>query len=158
MKWKIATTVFALTAVIVAIIVAWHWLDFASAVSTPAVADVIVYKDPNCGCCNKWVEHLREHGFNVTAQNDSRVDKIKAARGVPPELGACHTAIVQGYVVEGHVPADTINRLLRERPAIKGIAVAGMPAGWPGMEGPYYESYNVMSFDANGKAEIYKRH
>src|SRR5581483_3194698 len=126
MKWKTSTTVFVVTAFIAAIIVAWHWLDFPSAVSTPAAADVIVYKDPNCGCCNKWVEHLREHGFNVTAQNDVRVDKIK--------------------------------RLLRERPAIKGIAVAGMPAGSPGMEGPYHESYNVMSFDASGQTEIYERH
>jgi hypothetical protein len=158
MKWKTSTSVFVVAAVVAATIVAWHWLDVPSAVPTPAVADVIVYKDPQCGCCNKWVDHLRRNGFHVTTQNDLHVDKIKSAQGIPAELGACHTAIVEGYVVEGHVPADTIKRLLRERPAIKGIAVAGMPAGSPGMEGPYHQRYNVMSFDASGKTEIYEKH
>lgn len=158
MKWKTSTTVFALTAVVAAILLAWHWLDLPSSAPAHSEAEVIVYKDPQCGCCEKWVEHLRQNGFRVTTHNDLHVDKIKSAQGVPRELGACHTAIVQGYIVEGHVPADTVRRLLRERPAIKGIAVAGMPIGSPGMEGPNPQPYNVISFDANGKTDVYERH
>lgn len=121
-----------------------------------AAADIMVYKDAQCGCCGKWVEHLRANGFNVTTHNETRMDSIKSTHGVPTQLASCHTAIVDGYVVEGHVPSDAIKRLLRERPAVKGIAVPGMPAGSPGMEGPRAQPYDIMSFDSQGKTAIYE--
>ncbi len=120
------------------------------------VAEVVVYKDAQCGCCGRWVEHLRGHGFKVTTQDVTRVDRIKAEHGVPAPLASCHTALVGGYVVEGHVPADTIRRLLRERPAVKGIAVPGMPAGSPGMEGGIPQPYQVISFDGRGPKAVYE--
>ncbi len=121
-----------------------------------AAADVVVYKNAQCGCCAKWVEHLSRNGFHVTTHNLASVDKIKSAHGVPVQLASCHTAVVDGYVVEGHVPADAIQRLLRERPRIKGIAVPGMPAGAPGMEGPRVQPYDIVSFDAQGRTAIYE--
>jgi hypothetical protein len=129
---------------------------FATGGQMPAVAaDMTVYKDAQCGCCTKWVEHLRANGFNVTTHNEMWMDRIKSTHGVPAQLASCHTAIVDGYVVEGHVPADVIKRLLRERPAVKGIAVPGMPAGSPGMEGPRAQRYDILSFDAQGKTKVY---
>ncbi|MBI3777624.1 MAG: DUF411 domain-containing protein [Gammaproteobacteria bacterium] len=119
-------------------------------------ADVTVYKDARCGCCAKWVEHLNRDGFHVTTHNVASVDKIKFTHGVPAQLASCHTAIVDGYVVEGHVPADVLQRLLRERPRVKGIAVPGMPAGAPGMEGPRAQRYDIVSFDAQGKTARYE--
>ncbi len=121
-----------------------------------AAADVTVYKDAQCGCCSKWVEHLSRNGFHVTTHNVASVDKVKSTHGVPTQLVSCHTAIVDGYVVEGHVPADVIQRLLRERPRVKGIAVPGMPASAPGMDGPPTQHYDILSFDAQGKTAIYK--
>ena len=89
-----------------------------------------VYKSPTCGCCNKWVEHLRAHGFTVRATDTAAVDELKAKHGVPRALRSCHTALVSGYVIEGHVPASDVERLLRERPAAAGLAVPGMPTDW----------------------------
>lgn len=153
MKSKLTVVLVAIAAIVVVLVSVYRPFG-----QEAAAADVIVYKDPQCGCCGKWVEHLRNSGFTVKTYDELRLDKIKSANGLPIELGACHTALVGGYVVEGHVPADTIKRLLRERPAIKGIAVAGMPAGSPGMESAHPQPYNVMSFDATGKVEVYERH
>ena len=121
-----------------------------------AAEDVTVYKTAQCGCCAKWIEHLSCNGFDVTANNLASVDMMRSAYGVPAQLASCHTAVVAGYVVEGHVPADAIQRLLRERPRIKGIAVAGMPAGSPGMEGARAQHYDIISFDAQGKTALYE--
>jgi hypothetical protein len=107
---------------------------------------VTVYKDPGCGCCTGWVEHLEAAGFPVTANNTSRMNAVKARLGVPHELAACHTAEVDGYVIEGHVPAAAIDKLLAERPTAKGLAVPGMPVGSPGMEGGEPETYDVVLF------------
>jgi hypothetical protein len=107
---------------------------------------VTVHKDPGCGCCTGWVEHLQAAGFPVTAIDTPRMNAVKARLGVPHELAACHTAEVDGYVVEGHVPAAAIDRLLAERPAAKGLAVPGMPVGSPGMEGGEPEIYDVVLF------------
>ena len=107
---------------------------------------VTVHKDPGCGCCTGWVEHLEAAGFPVTANNTPRMNAVKARLGVPHELAACHTAEVAGYVIEGHVPAAAIDRLLAERPAAKGLAVPGMPVGSPGMEGGEPEIYDVVLF------------
>lgn len=103
--------------------------------------------------------HLQANGFNVKTNDltDPQLDAIKTKYGVPKTLASCHTAIAEGYVVEGHVPADLILRLLREKPAIVGLAVPGMPIGSPGMEGPNPQPYDVFSFDRNGRARVYAR-
>jgi hypothetical protein len=107
---------------------------------------ITVHKDPSCGCCSGWVEHLRKAGFPVTAIDTARLDAVKARLGVPSELAACHTAEVAGYVIEGHVPASAIERLLGEKPRATGLAVPGMPVGSPGMEGGTPEAYDVVLF------------
>jgi hypothetical protein len=117
---------------------------------------VEVYKAPTCKCCDKWIAHLSRNGFSVTAKNVDHVEPIKDKHGLPKKLAACHTALVDGYVVEGHVPASTIRRMLKERPQIKGIAVPEMPVGSPGMEGANPEPYDVISFDAEGWTEVYE--
>lgn len=127
--------------------------------AAPALADEItVYKSPTCGCCKKWVEHLRDNGFDVTANDVADMAPHKHAAGVPPALASCHTAKVGGFVIEGHVPAADIRRLLRERPKVRGLAVPGMPAGSPGMEGRYTERYEVLSFTPDGRGSVYARH
>lgn len=116
-----------------------------------------VYKSPTCGCCAKWVDHLRRHGFRVEVHDTTDLEPIKARHGVPSALQSCHTAIVGDYVIEGHVPADVIQRLLRERPAVAGMAVPGMPMGSPGMEGPYREEYDVVAFTRDGSTHVYAK-
>ena len=121
--------------------------------------EVVVYKDPNCGCCGAWAEHMREHGFAVREIATREMALVKSEAGVPRALGSCHTATVGGYVVEGHVPAADVRRMLDERPAFAGIAVPGMPLGSPGMEGPYPpQSYEVIGFDGKGETKVYARH
>lgn len=116
---------------------------------------VLVYKTPTCGCCNGWIEHLRAAGFNVDARDVSDIVTVKLDAGVPGHMASCHTAIVDGYVVEGHVPAEQIRRLLAERPEVAGIAVPGMPIGSPGMEGPNAQPYNVLSFGHDGTSGVF---
>jgi hypothetical protein len=123
-----------------------------------SAGEVTVYKSPTCGCCKEWVKHLEANGFKVQARDVADVTPLKAKHGVSPELGSCHTALVDGYVIEGHVPAADVRRLLKERPAVKGLAVPGMPVGSPGMEGPYKEPYSVLTFDEAGRTTVYARH
>jgi hypothetical protein len=118
---------------------------------------ITVYKSPSCGCCKKWVEHLGANGFAVTEKDMDDLDEVKATFGVPAELQSCHTATVGKYVVEGHVPADVIQKMLKEKPAITGLAVPGMPAGSPGMEGGSAEPYDVVAFDQKGKRSVYAK-
>ena len=130
-------------------------------ISTAVAADdeVVMYKDPNCGCCGKWAEHMREHGFKVNEVATTQMGQVKGEAGVPQALGSCHTARVGGYVVEGHVPAADVRRMLTEKPAIAGISAPGMPMGSPGMEGPYpADRYDVVSFDAQGRTAVYASH
>jgi len=133
---------------------------FLAGFTLPAfAAEVTVYKSATCDCCNKWIEHMRANGFSVEALNVADSVPYKKANRVPPALGACHTATVDGYVIEGHVPANDIHRLLRERPKILGLAVPGMPVGSPGMEqGSQTERYEVLSFDGAGNTAGYARH
>ena len=131
----------------VAVLVAWIALG-SSAAADPA--QVHVYKSPTCGCCSKWIDHLRRNGFSVRATDVPDVTPIKLENGVPLRLASCHTAFAGGYIVEGHVPAEDLRRLLSERPAISGLAVPGMPIGSPGMEGPNPEHYKVLSFGEGG--------
>ena len=121
---------------------------------------VEVYKDPACGCCSKWIDHLRSHGFTARAIDTDKMDQIKTSRGVPRQARSCHTAIVGGYVVEGHVPAADIQRLLKERPAILGIAVPGMPIGSPGMEVPGMKAqpFDVIAFSKDGSIRVFASH
>ncbi|MCU7876493.1 MAG: DUF411 domain-containing protein [Candidatus Thiodiazotropha sp. (ex Lucinoma borealis)] len=118
-------------------------------------ADVVVYKSPTCGCCKKWIGHLKDNGYTVEVHNQRNMGPVKAELGVPRHLQSCHTAKVGGYVVEGHVPADVIIRLLKEKPQIKGLAVPGMPMGSPGMEGPRNDAYDILTFQQNGKTTVY---
>jgi hypothetical protein len=113
-----------------------------------------VYKSPTCGCCSMWVEHLQASGFEVTAEDVDDLDAVKQMAGVPDHLMACHTAMVDGYVIEGHTPAAAIEKLLAERPSIRGLAVPGMPAGSPGMPSPEPERYDVIAF-GDGEDEIF---
>ncbi|HUF09315.1 MAG TPA: DUF411 domain-containing protein [Rhodothermales bacterium] len=132
---------------------------FAGSACTDSQAqqpEVMVYKTPTCGCCSKWVEHLEENGFAVKTTDQADVTPIKKKVGLPSGLGSCHTAIVDGYVVEGHVPAEVVKKMLRERPDIVGISTPGMPIGSPGMEqGDRVDSYDVVAFDKNGKTSVY---
>jgi hypothetical protein len=120
---------------------------------------VTVYKDAGCGCCALWGKHLEQAGMAVTYVNSTDLPAIRAKYKVPGTLQSCHTAVVDGYVVEGHVPAADIRRLLTTRPKVLGIAVPGMPLGSPGMEqGSRRDSYAVMTFDASGKTTIFAEH
>ncbi len=124
----------------------------------PALTKMTVYKSPTCGCCAKWVEHMKKAGFDLAVTDTDNVSLIKAEHKVPSNLAACHTAIVNGYVVEGHVPEDVIRKMLAEKPKISGIAVAGMPMGAPGMETEGVpQSYDVMAFDATGATHVYAK-
>jgi hypothetical protein len=118
--------------------------------------EITVYKSPTCGCCNKWVKHLEDNGFDVKAKNVTDVIPYKIKYGVTPQLASCHTAVVDGYTIEGHVPASDIKRLLREKPALQGISVPQMPVGTPGMEqGDRKDPYQVISFDRDGRTGIF---
>jgi hypothetical protein len=128
-----------------------------SRAETPTIQ---VYKTPTCGCCTKWIDHLEAAGFVVEAQDLSDLTLIKATNGVPTQLASCHTAVVAGYVIEGHVPAHDVERLLKERPAVSGLAVPGMPKGSPGMEMSdprRHERYEVLAFGPDG-IEVFATH
>ena len=131
----------------------------ATGIAAAADDEVTMFKDPYCGCCGKWAEHMREHGFKVKEVISQEMDQIKHQAGVPRALGSCHTAKVGNYVVEGHVPAADVKRMLSEKPAITGISAPGMPLGSPGMEGPYpADRYDVVSFDAQGRTAVFASH
>lgn len=127
-------------------------------VSISELPIVQVYKSPTCGCCSKWVSHLEEHGLKVKATDVNDIYLIKRSYGIPPALASCHTAVVGDYLVEGHVPAEDIIQLLKQKSAIKGIAVPGMPIGSPGMEVGDPESFDVVTFDSAGEREIFSSH
>src|SRR6266700_7494020 len=121
---------------------------------SPAEAEsaaILVHKDPNCSCCAGWVRHLKDAGFAVRVEETTNLQPIRKRLGVPADLAACHTAEVNGYVLEGHVPAVAVRRLLEQRPTAIGLAVPGMPTGSPGMEGGTPQRYEVILFGANGR-------
>jgi hypothetical protein len=131
-----------------------------AAVNLPAsAADAVdVYKSPYCGCCEKWVEHLQQAGFAVRAHDVNDVPAARQRLGMPERLGSCHTAKVAGYVVEGHVPAADIQRLLKEKPKAIGLAVPSMPPGSPGMESPKPVPYNTLLVQAGGATTVFAKH
>ena len=123
-----------------------------------ALPVVTVYKSPTCGCCSKWVKHLESNGFVVEAKNRNNLDSIKREFGIEPQFQSCHTAKIGNYVVEGHVPAEDIKKMLAEKPDIHGLAVPGMPMGSPGMEGPRKDNYNVLAIKSGANPTIYNSH
>ena len=124
-----------------------------------AARDVVeVYKSSTCGCCGDWIKHLRENGFEVRAHDVAEPAEYRRRYGVPESFASCHTAVVGGYAIEGHVPAGEIKRLLAERPKAQGLAVPGMPAGSPGMEGPKSDSYDVLLFQRDGRYATFARY
>ena len=127
--------------------------EASSAAASPNIA---IYRNPGCGCCEKWADHLRAAGYTTQVADHDDLDGLRAKLGVPAALAGCHTATVGGYVVEGHVPAAAIDRLLRERPKAVGVAVAGMPVGSPGMEGGTAEVYEAILF-GEGLQQSYGR-
>jgi hypothetical protein len=118
---------------------------------------ITVYKDAGCQCCVKWIQHLSKAGFVVMPRDVLSMDEIKKNMHVPDALQSCHTAVVDRYVIEGHVPADVVKKMLKEKPAIQGIAVPGMPMGSPGMEGGRADKYDVIAFSADGKTRVYAK-
>ncbi|MDB5762947.1 MAG: hypothetical protein JWQ21_1942 [Herminiimonas sp.] len=123
-----------------------------------ALPPIEVYKTANCGCCQSWVAHLRSNGFTVKAQDVANLSDYRAKFGVPQALASCHTGVVNGYALEGHVPASEIKRMLAERPEAKGLAVPSMPLGAPGMEGPRSDPFDVLIFQADGSHSVYRHY
>lgn len=129
------------------------WTSIARAANSAAI---VAYRNPGCGCCEKWAEQLKAAGFDVRMQDDPDLSGRRAAAGVPDDLAGCHTAFMGDYVIEGHVPLADVQRLLTGKPQIKGIAVAGMPMGSPGMEmGESRDAYDVVAFDLDGTRSIF---
>lgn len=121
--------------------------------------EIEVYRSPSCGCCSKWLDHLKQNQFKVKDNVINDVQAIKDKYGVPVSMASCHTALINGYVVEGHVPADDIKKLLKLKPPVVGVSVPGMPVGTPGMEmGGKKDDYNVVSFDKNNKVQIFSEY
>lgn len=122
-------------------------------------SELTVFRSPTCGCCGKWVEHMQAFGFQIKDNITEDMEAIAGQYGVPDQLRSCHTAIANSYVIEGHIPAVEVARLLQETPDIAGIAVPGMPVGSPGMEsGDYVEPYSVLTFDEAGETAVFSEH
>jgi len=135
----------------------------AAALFTPvfamAAAPVIeVFKSESCGCCGAWVEHLKANGSTTRVVNVENPSDYRERGGIPDKLGSCHTGMVQGYAIEGHVPASDIKRLLAQKPKAKGLAVPAMPLGSPGMEGPRKDPYDVLLVQTNGSTKVFKHY
>ena len=131
----------------------WRWHN--PRIIDPKATPIRVYASPSCRCCHAWGAHLEQRGFDVMNELVSDVTPLKRKYGVPEQLWSCHTAVVDGYTVEGHVPADLIQKMLAERPTIAGLAAPGMPIGSPGMEGPTKVRYEVISFTRSGDTQVY---
>ena len=129
-----------------------------SAGTLAAEPSITVYKSPSCGCCGKWVTHLKENGFEVQTVDIDDLRMVKSMSGIKPEQASCHTARIGDYVIEGHVPADDIKRLLAERTDARGLTVPGMPMGSPGMESPQPEHYQVLLLENDGTTSVFAEH
>jgi hypothetical protein len=133
--------------------------DPLSSTSSPAALSITVYRDPSCSCCHRWISYLEAEGFQVTDHLADDMAARKQQYGIPDALASCHTATVEGYVVEGHVPAADIRRLVAERPAVLGIAAPGMPVGSPGMEmEDRQDAFSVVTFDQNGQTAVFNHY
>ena len=127
-------------------------------VASAAAPVIEVYKSESCGCCTEWVKHLQRNGFTVKAQNVANPSDYREKFGMPQDLGSCHTGMVAGYALEGHVPAVDIKRLLVEKPKARGVAVPSMPMGSPGMEGRRKDPFDVLLVQANGRYSVYRHY
>jgi len=145
-----------------------HLLITAAALATVAAADprdrraaaplaITVYHSPTCGCCKKWISYLQANGFTVKSIEQEDLSEIKAELGVTSKLASCHTAVIEGYVIEGHVPVADIQRLLKEKPKLAGLTAPGMPSAGPGMD-MGKDPYDVLAFDASGKTTVWAKH
>ena len=123
----------------------------------PATVEGTVWLSPTCGCCGKWVDHMQAAGFKLTKEVTADLPSVAARKRVPDAMRSCHTALIGQYLVEGHVPADVVRRLLREKPKVAGIAAPGMPMGSPGMEGPNAQPYTIVAFRADGTTYDFAR-
>jgi hypothetical protein len=120
--------------------------------------EIVVYKDPNCGCCAKWVEHMRKNGFEVRVEDTGSMAAVKQRFGIGMGLASCHTSVIGDYVFEGHVPADAVQKFLAKPPAgARGLAVPGMPAGSPGMESANPQAYDIILFDRQGAMKVFEK-
>lgn len=132
---------------------------FVSPQASDSATTMVVYKDPNCGCCANWIDHIEAAGILVEVRDVQDMNQVKMQHGVSRNLSSCHTGLIDGYIVEGHVPAEDVLRMLDERPAIKGLSVPGMPIGSPGMEqgAPAdYDAYDVVAFDGAGNLSRFR--
>ncbi|MEO5378915.1 MAG: DUF411 domain-containing protein [Magnetococcus sp. DMHC-6] len=149
-----------------AILIFGGWILFpkttesAKEINSKTPLHMIVHKSPTCGCCTEWIHYLEKNGIQVTVENHPNMTEIKNRLGVPDQLSSCHTGVINGYLVEGHVPIEDILRLLEEHPIAKGIAAPGMPIGSPGMEIPHTkpDRYQVLLFTDNGQNKIFAQH
>lgn len=149
-------TRFAKPAIFLALLIG---LSVPAAWAGPAAPTIDVYKSPTCGCCVKWIDHLEANGFTVRSQDTRDLARHKQRLGVPAGYESCHTAEIGGYVIEGHVPASDIKRLLKDKPQARGLTVPGMPVGSPGMEqGSHKDAYEVILLDKNGAPQVYSRY
>lgn len=131
---------------------------FATLLAAPVLAaSLTVYKSPTCGCCEDWISHMQESGFEVKAIDRDNMQSIKQRAGVSSELASCHTALIDGYVIEGHVPATDVRQLLEQKPAVRGLTIPGMPQSAPGMDIPG-TPYEVLSFDRAGNTQVFSRY
>ncbi len=139
-----------------AMVICMAVISAVAAAQRPQLPVVEVFKSPDCGCCANWVKHLEANGFKTKVTNTEAIDEVKTRMNVPKKVQSCHTAVVDGYVLEGHVPAADVKRLLKDRPAVVGLAVPGMPMGSPGMEvGNTVQRYDVVSFDKQGATRVF---
>lgn len=140
--------------------VSGRWLNAQTGSVALSRAPITVYKSSTCGCCTKWVDHLRVNGFATTVHDMEEMSQLKDELGVPPALRSCHTALAEKYLIEGHVPASDIRRLLAERPKAMGLAVPGMPSGTPGMAQPgdKIQDFEVLAFQSDGGTRVFARY
>lgn len=157
-KSKRATIGFASAGGVLAI--AFGILLWLEPMADANATEITVYKSPTCGCCRDWVDHLQDEGFKVIVHDRNNMDAIKSTYGVKRNLQSCHTAAVEGYVIEGHVPASDIKRLLKEKPKFVGLTAPGMPQKSPGMQpaDKKPEGYDVLSFTKQGETKVYTRY
>lgn len=135
------------------------WADDLTDNKAVEATHVVMHKNPGCGCCDLWAEHLRSNGFTVESVEDPEIFAFKGDQNIPRPLMSCHTAVIDGYFVEGHVPANDILRLLKEKPEhVTGIAVPGMPLGSPGMEHPRPQDFNTIALLSDGTAYVFEEH
>jgi len=153
-----ATTAFSRRALIARLLSLTGAALFVPRALAQTKTPITVYKDPGCGCCGKWVEHMDGSGFRATVIN-ADMPPVRARYKVPPALQSCHTATVGGYVIEGHVPAADVRKLLAQKPAgIVGLTIPGMPQSAPGMDALPFQPYTVLTFAADGKTAVFTRH